>query len=85
MVSLLRPIRSVCSMRLWIVKTSVNVRRATRKTIAIAWLQSWVDEAESAPDEEKAQAEAEWRDLARSIDKSRTSYRKLFPEISSSS
>jgi len=47
---------------------------------AIAMLQGWIDEADAMSDEEKAQAEAEWRDTARSIDENRTSYRKLFPE-----
>lgn len=49
---------------------------------AIAWLQSHVDEANAMTDEEKAQAEAEWRDTARSIDENRTSSRKLFSEYS---
>ena len=49
---------------------------------AIAILQSFVDDADRATEEERAQAEAEWRDTARSIDENRTSYRKLFPEYS---
>ena len=32
---------------------------------AVAWLQSRIDEANAMTDEEKAQAEAEWRDTAR--------------------
>lgn len=49
---------------------------------AIAMLQGWMDEADAMSQEEKAQAEAEWRETARSIDENRTSYRKLFPEYS---
>ena len=49
---------------------------------AIAMLQGWIDEADAMSDEEKAQADAEWRDTARSIDENRTSSRKLFSEYS---
>ena len=49
---------------------------------AIAMLQNWIDEANAMSEEEKAQAEIEWRETARSIDENRTSYRKLFPAFS---
>ncbi len=51
-----------------------------KNQLLMAWLQSHVDEANAMSEEEKAQAETEWRETARSIDENRTSYRKLFPE-----
>jgi DNA primase len=59
-----------------------DVQRAKNQA-TIDWLQSRIEEGEAMSDEEKQQAEAEWRETARSIDENRTSYRKLFPELSS--
>lgn len=50
-----------------------RTERHEKNQRAIAWLQSHVDEADAMSEEEKAQAEAEWRDTARSIDENRTS------------
>lgn len=61
-----------------------DLQRATQRAknqAAIDLLESWVQEAENATDEERQQADAEWRASMRDLDEHRLSARKLFPEL----
>ena len=62
-----------------------RVQRAKNQA-AIEWLRQQREAAErelaAMSEDEKRAAEAEWRNVMRSIDENRTSARKLFPEVS---
>lgn len=48
---------------------------------AMELLQHWIEEAETMSDEEKRQADEEWKATMRDLDEHRYSTRKLFPEL----
>ncbi len=54
-------------------------RRIERNKPLVALIQSWIDEAENATEEERRQAAEDWDELKRALDEHRNLGSKLFP------
>lgn len=61
-----------------ISEEEARLRRIERNKPHVALIQSWIDEAENATDEERKQAAEDWEELKRALDEDRIPGSKLF-------
>lgn len=62
-------------------ETPAQTERRLKRERGMALLQSWIDEANAASDEEREAADQEWRETMRALDEDRGSARKLFGSL----
>lgn len=59
----------------------LDVDRQAKKRYSIGVLQSWIDEAENSPPEEREAADKEWRETMAAFDEDRGDDRKIFQSL----
>jgi DNA mismatch repair protein MutH len=64
-----------------LLETPAQMERRLKRERGMALLQSWIDEANAATDEEREVADKEWRETMRALDEDRGSSRKIFGSI----